>query len=130
MPHFSSNTLLFARPLQGATVYALPISTGSKFLLTRPLRGATKLDKMCIRDSLYTFVLIRMETELTHQQVSLLRRNYLHIGIFLQYLLDAGRVVGFQVIDDYPVERTSIQHVFQIFLKLSVGCLLYTSRCV
>ena len=70
---------------------------------------------------LYTFVLIRMETELTHQQVSLLRRNYLHIGIFLQYLLNAGRVVGFQVIDDYPVERTSVQHVFQIFLKLSVG---------
>ena len=43
MPHFSSSALLFARPLQGATVYALPISTGSKFLLTRPLRGATIL---------------------------------------------------------------------------------------
>ena len=43
MPHFSSSALLFARPLQGATVYALPISTGSKFLLTRPSRGATIL---------------------------------------------------------------------------------------
>lgn len=48
MPHFSSSALLFARPLQGATVYALPISTGSKFLLTRPLRGATKLDSSSI----------------------------------------------------------------------------------
>ena len=43
MPHFSSSALLFAHPLQGATVYALPISTGSKFLLTRPSRGATIL---------------------------------------------------------------------------------------
>ena len=42
MPHFSSSALLFAHPLQGATVYALPISTGSKFLLTRPSRGATR----------------------------------------------------------------------------------------
>lgn len=43
MPHFSSSALLFAHPLQGATVYALPISTGSKFLLTRPSRGATRI---------------------------------------------------------------------------------------
>ena len=64
-------------------------------------------------------VVIGMETELAHQHEALLGRDDLHLGPAGENEVDAGGVVGLEVVDNQPVEAALTQQILQILHHLA-----------
>ena len=71
------------------------------------------------------FVLIRMETKLTHQHKGFFCRNHFYLRIAQQDLFYTGAVIRLHMIYDEPVERAAFQQIVQIFQKLTAGGPVY-----
>ena len=64
-------------------------------------------------------VVIGMEAELAHQHEALLGGDDLHLGPAGENEVDAGGVVGLEVVDNQPVEAALTQQILQILHHLA-----------